>query len=106
MRKYFLLAVLILTSGSFAQNKYMIYLKDKGITKSERLEKTGESYQSALDELTERCIIRRIKNLGEDNIISYEDVPLRNEYLSVIETLDIKIENKLKWFNAVSAYLI
>ena len=105
MRKYFLLAVLILTSGSFAQNKYMIYLKDKGITKSERLEKTGESYQSALDELTERCIIRRIKNLGEDNIISYEDVPLRNEYLSVIETLDIKIENKLKWFNAVSAYL-
>ena len=40
--------------------------------------------------------------MGEDNYI-YEDVPLNENYLHQIETLGIKIENKLKWFNAVSA---
>ena len=105
MRPLFILITVILSVSSFAQTKYLIYFKDKGIDNSIRLEKTSSFYKSALNELTERCIERRIKNLGEDNIISYEDIPLRTDYVLNIEAMGIQIENKLKWFNAVSAYL-
>ena len=43
--------------------------------------------------------------MGEDNYITYEDLPLNENYVQQIENIGIKIENKLKWFNAVSAYL-
>jgi hypothetical protein len=95
----------VLLSTSFAQTKYLIYFTDKGITANESLEKNGEPFQSALNELTEKCITRRIKTLGEENIISYEDIPLKPEYIETLEAFGIKIENKLKWFNALSAYL-
>ena len=105
MKLLFILITVILSVSSFAQTKYLIYFKDKGIDNSMRLEKTSSFYKSAINELTDRCIERRIKNLGEDNIISYEDVPLRTDYVSNIEAVGIQIKNKLKWFNAVSAYL-
>ena len=105
MKVFLLLYVAILLSNSFAQTKYLIYFNDKGITASERLEKSSNLYQSALNELTPRCINRRIKNLGEENIISFEDIPIKPDYITSLESLGIKIENNLKWFNAVSAYL-
>ena len=43
--------------------------------------------------------------MGEDSFITYEDLPLKADYVSQIEQLGIKIENKLRWFNAVTAYL-
>jgi len=105
MKVFLLFFAAVLLSTSFAQTKYMIYFTDKGLTASERLEKSSNLYQSALSELTERSINRRIKNLGEGNIISFEDIPIKPDYISSLELLEIKIENKLKWFNAVSAYL-
>ncbi|MFB3057297.1 MAG: S8 family serine peptidase, partial [Ignavibacteriaceae bacterium] len=105
MKVFLLLYVAILLSNSFAQTKYLIYFNDKGITASERLEKSSNLYQSALNELTPRSISRRIKNLGEENIISFEDIPIKPDYITSLESLGIKIENNLKWFNAVSAYL-
>ena len=42
--------------------------------------------------------------MGE-NYITYEDIPLRNEYIDQLKADGIKIKNKLKWFNAVSAYM-
>jgi len=95
----------VLLSTSFAQTKYLIYFTDKGITENEQLEKNSDLYQSALSELTEKCINRRIKTLGEENIISFEDIPIKPDYISFLESHGIKIENNLKWFNAVSAYL-
>jgi len=105
MKVFLLFFAAVLFSTSFAQTKYMIYFTDKGITANEQLEKSGNLYKSALNELTERSINRRIKNLGEDNIISFEDIPIKPSYISSLESLGIKIENNLKWFNAVSAYL-
>jgi len=105
MKVFLLLYVAILLSNSFAQTKYLIYFNDKRITASERLEKSSNLYQSALNELTPRCINRRVKNLGEENIISFGDIPITPDYISSLESLGIKIENNLKWFNAVSAYL-
>ena len=105
MKVFLLFFAAVILSTSFAQTKYFIYFTDKGITANERLEKGSNLYQSALSELTERSIIRRIKNLGEENIISFEDIPIKSGYISSLESRGIKIENNLKWFNAVSAYL-
>ena len=105
MRLALFLAIAISFSNSFAQTKYLVYFKDKGITVNERFDKISALYQSALSELTERSINRRIKNLGEGNIISFEDIPIKPGYIFSLESLGIKIENNLKWFNAVSAYL-
>ncbi|TDJ53695.1 MAG: hypothetical protein E2O46_05585, partial [Ignavibacteria bacterium] len=105
MKVFLLFFAAVLFSTSLAQTKYMIYFTDKGITANEQLGKSSNLYQSALNELTERSINRRIKNLGEGNIISFEDIPIKPGYIFSLESLGIKIENNLKWFNAVSAYL-
>ena len=105
MKFYHLLIFFLLTVSLFAQDKYFIYFKDKEVPVENSIEKTNPAYTSALKELSDRCIQRRIKNLGEGNIISYEDIPIKPEYISAIENTGVKIENKLNWFNAVSAYL-
>ncbi len=104
MRK-FVLAIFIFSTISFSQTKYLIYFKDKGINPDQRLNKSSLLYQETLNHLSKRCIERRIKNMGEDNIITYEDIPVKDEYINQLKDFGIKIENKLNWFNAVSAYL-
>ncbi len=105
MKSYILWIFIVFTSISFPQSKYFIYFKDKGIESSARLEKSSPVYNSALSLLSTKSIERRIKNLGEDNIITFEDLPLKEDYVFQLEQIGIKIENKLRWFNAVSAYL-
>ncbi len=95
----------LLISSSFPQSKYYIYFKDKGTIKTETLNKFSGEYQSAIQNLSERSIQRRIKTLGEDNVINYDDLPIHQNYVDALTSSGIKIENKLSWFNAVSAYL-
>lgn len=105
MRTFFLLLFLSLTAISSAQTKYFIYFKDKGIMPSQSLSKASSYYQLAEKELSVRAIERRKKVLGDD-YVSYEDVPVNEQYVSILEKNGIKIANKLKWFNAVTSYLI
>lgn len=105
MIKYILSVIILIASLSSAQTKYFIYLKDKVVEEKVNLEKNSPAYLSALSLLSEKSIERRIKTLGNDDIISYEDLPIKSDYVFQIEQLGIKIENKLRWFNAVSAYL-
>ena len=105
MKKISFLLIFLFISNGYSQTKYFIYFKDKGVTPSESIFKNSTIYNSALALLTEKSIERRIKNLGEDNFITYEDLPLNEIYVNEIERLGIKIENKLRWFNAVTAYL-
>ena len=105
MKQYILWIFILFTSFSFPQSKYFIYFKDKGVESSFKLEKTNPVYISALSLLSQRSIERRIKNLDDDNIITYEDMPLMKDYVFQLEQSGIKIENKLRWFNAVTAYL-
>lgn len=105
MKNYILWIFIVFTSINFPQPKYFIYFKDKGVESSARLEKNTPVYNSGLSLLSTKSIERRIKNLGEDNIITYEDLPLKEDYIFQLEQIGIKIENKLRWFNAVSAYL-
>ena len=106
MKKIYILFFLLVISASvYSQTKYLIYFKDKGIAPGNTLQKTSALFKSAEKELSQRAIERRKQVMGEDNYITYEDIPLNENYIHQIENLGIKIENKLKWFNAVSSYL-
>lgn len=90
--------------SSYAQNKYYIYFKDKGVTENSKLLKTSEQFKLAEKELTSEAIERRKQVMG-DNYITFEDLPINEDYIDIISELGIKIQNNLKWFNAVTAYL-
>lgn len=105
-RKILLLAAFFLVCGfSFAQSKYMIYFKDKEVKPRQSLSKTSSLYKKAESMLSERSIQRRKKAMGEDDYLTYEDLPVKEEYIQKLEEMGIKISNVLKWFNAVSANL-
>jgi hypothetical protein len=105
MKKFIFLIFLGFASTVFSQSKYFIYFVDKGLSSSETLEKNSSVYNSTLSLLSEKSIQRRIKNMGEDSFITYDDLRLDSNYVLNIEELGIKIENKVRWFNAVTAYL-
>ncbi len=103
MKNLFVL-LLFLTSSIFAQEKYLIYFKDKGINTERKLLKEADKKMLAEKLLSKKSIERRKKTLGE-NYFTFEDLPLADNYLNELKAKGVKIENKLKWFNAVSAYL-
>ncbi len=103
MKKFFLLLLLIPFTFLSPQNKYFIYFRDKGEDAS--LRKSSLSYQKALQSISPRAIERRKKVLDEDSIITFEDLPVNEDYIGQLTSMGIKIENKLNWFNSVSAYL-
>ncbi|MEW6003861.1 MAG: S8 family serine peptidase [Stygiobacter sp.] len=103
MKRIFLLTVII-SSLLFAQDKYFIFFKDKGVSQSNRLNKTSLQFLQGEKELSPLAIERRKSVMGND-YITYEDLPIKDEYINSLISIGIKIENKLKWFNAVSAFL-
>ncbi|MCF8241898.1 MAG: S8 family serine peptidase [Melioribacteraceae bacterium] len=88
-----------------AQSKYFIYFVDKGNPDSEIINKSSQSYQSALNSLSTKAIARRKQSMGKDEIISFEDIPIKKNYINELENLGIEIIHQLRWFNSVSAYL-
>ncbi len=105
MKNFLFTFILILISSlMYGQEKYIIYFNDKGIEPGETLNKSTTIYKQALDNLTEHAIERRKKTMGNE-IITYEDLPLREDYITELQSKGIKIVHKLTWFNAVSAYV-
>ena len=104
MKKFAILFLLIFSAISYSQTKYLIYFKDKGIKKTQALSKASAFYTEAVNSLSQRSIERRKKSMG-NNFITYEDIPINKDYLQELTKSGVKIVNKLKWFNAVSAYL-
>jgi subtilisin family serine protease len=105
MKKYMLVFfILISLSNLIAQEKYLIYFKDKGNLSKQVLLKNSSIKALAKTTLSKKSIERRKKNLGK-NYFTFEDFPVNQAYIQKLEELNIKIINKLKWFNAVSAYL-
>ncbi|MEJ5351461.1 MAG: S8 family serine peptidase [Melioribacteraceae bacterium] len=96
--------LLILLSTTFAQSKYFVYFKDKGLQEEGILRKNSPLFLQAEKELSTKAIERRKKVLG-DNYITYEDLPINKDYIQQLENIGIKIIHVLKWFNAVSCYL-
>lgn len=99
-----LIILILFSSQIFSQEKYFIYFIDKGPEYLNGLNKSSLSYNPAINSLTPKSIERRQKNLGKD-FITYEDLPIYNNYLQQLENLEIKIIRNLNWFNCVSAYL-
>ena len=102
--KILLLLLLTACTISFAQTKYFIYFKDKGLSVGESLNKSTLYYKEAVKTLTPAAIERRRKTLGEE-FIDYDDIPVNENYIRAIEEEGITVINKLSWFNSVSAYL-
>lgn len=103
MKKIFCL-LFICSAIILPQNKYYIFLKDKGESNNQSLNKSSAQYKSALESLSQRAVERRKKVMGEDFIL-YEDLPLYQPYLTELDKNKVHIANQLKWFNAVTAYL-
>ncbi|MDZ4712286.1 MAG: S8 family serine peptidase [bacterium] len=86
--------------------KYWISFKDKGEFKPDVII-TPEStaYQKGKELLTDRAVKRRLKVLTQDNLISYSDLPLDNNYVNGVEKLGVDLIARSRWFNGVSAYM-
>ncbi len=102
--KIILLIFFFVATTSFAQEKYFIYFKDKEVSENKPLQKNSQIYKSALSTLSEKSIERRTRH-NESEIISFEDLPLRKDYLMTLEEMGIEIKHKLNWFNCVSAFI-
>ncbi len=105
MKRLFLFFLIIYSVNLFAQTKYLIYFIDKGFEQNKSLLKGTQEYNSAIELLSPKSIQRRLKTRSEDSLVTYEDLPIRQDYINQLESIGIKIQNKLKWFNAVTAYL-
>jgi len=103
MKSFLVTILLFLSSITFSQEKYFIYLKDKGI-ESNTLNKSSVNFIEAEKQLSKESIERRKQVMG-DEYITYEDLPLNKNYVAALETFDVKVIHELKWINAVSCYL-
>lgn len=100
MKTSIIIFTILFTASLIAQEKYLIYFKDK----DEVLSKIADKEKISNEILSEKSIERRKKNLGE-NYLTISDLPINENYIDKLEESNIKIINKLKWFNAVSAFL-
>lgn len=103
MKTLLFLIVLFPVMSAFCSGKYFIYFSDKGTDIS--LQKNSPAYNKAIQLLSTRAIERREKIMNRDSIITFEDIPVYQYYIDQLLSLGIKIENRLNWFNTVSAYL-
>ncbi|MDZ7765430.1 MAG: S8 family serine peptidase [Melioribacteraceae bacterium] len=94
---------LILAFSLTAQEKYLIFFEDKGISEEQFNENPQRFYKTATTHLSEQAIERRKKKLG-DNYITFKDFPVNQSYIDALKSSGIKVDNILKWFNAVSIY--
>ncbi len=92
-------------SNGISQTKYLIFFTDKGFGIQNGLLKSVELIKIAERHLSHKAIERRIKTLGRNNYLTFDDLPVSEKYINSLNRKGIKIINRLKWFNAVSAYL-
>jgi serine protease AprX len=86
----------LLENTSDNQFTVWVYFRDKG--------PDADSYlnnPSAL--VTERSLQRRSKVKPTNNLVDIKDVPVFADYVNEVSTSSLKIKNKTKWLNAVSA---
>ncbi|MEO8446233.1 MAG: S8 family serine peptidase [bacterium] len=112
MKKIFLTFIILFVtinvsiSQEKGDTKYWILFKDKGEFKPDVII-TPEStaYQKGKELLTDRAVKRRLKVLTQDNLISFSDLPLDNNYVTGVEKLGVDLIARSRWFNGVSAYM-
>jgi serine protease AprX len=72
-----------------------VYLNDKGPNAQQKL-------SNPLNLVTQRSIDRRLKVKSPENVVDLTDVPIYEEYVSLINSKALNVRNQIKWLNAVS----
>ena len=91
MKKILFIFFICFTSSVYAQDKYLIYFKDKGSFNQKSLSKSVDKEQLAKQFLSERSIERRIKSLGE-NYFNIEDCRLRMSIFKIYLEVELKLQ--------------
>ena len=87
------------SSGPDETIKAWVFFTDKGFS---TIADYSASLQTAESNLTERARKRRLKALGEDNIVGFIDIPVYQPYIDQVLAAGVKLRNTLRWFNAVT----
>jgi len=101
-----LILLFVFSSPTFAQTKYWIEFRDKGILPSS-FHKGNPVFDSVFASLSNESLLRRSQSLRQpiDCTVSIEDAPISQWYLRTLSKHGVKVLGKCKWMNAVSAYL-
>jgi subtilisin family serine protease len=103
---FFLLSGLTLSqtlSPETIAYRYLVYFKDKGDYKpGDKLEPGSDGYNLAKSFLSEKALWRRAKVLPESEIVNYNDLPVKQEYIDAVRNLGPGINGVSRWFNALS----
>ena len=105
MKILFFIFFLGIIISTFPQTKYLIFFKEKDITREHFLLKSNLTLNEAEKLISPRSINRRKKTMGEYLFLTYEDLPINENNILTLKALGVKIIHRLKWFNAVSAHL-
>jgi serine protease AprX len=98
MMRFIITFLILLPILVFSEERVWIYFKDKG----PYLQKRG--IEHARSHLTQRALERRYQRTDFPHF-DFTDIPVYQEYINVLENLNITIHMRSKWFNAVSVYL-
>ena len=104
---FFLILILYFCSNSAsAQTKFWIEFRDKGITANDFI-RGNPIFEATRKSLSKECLLRRALALNENPLatISIEDAPVCPRYLDSLRALGIIPIIRVKWENAVSAWL-
>lgn len=70
----------------------------------EILKKSSSDISETYKYISPNSAKRRLKS-SAGATLNFDDLPVNDNYISILQENGVKIENKLKWFNAVTAYL-
>ncbi|HEY9167270.1 MAG TPA: S8 family peptidase [Candidatus Kryptonia bacterium] len=103
MKAAFAVLILLYTSSLSAQNKYWVFFSDKpgvGISAHLLKTKTADQFLVSKGILSQRAIIRRLKVLSEDKVVSSSDFPVSENYVDGLKSEGFKVIGESRWFNA------
>jgi subtilisin family serine protease len=88
-------------SSSADDSKLLIWVffTDKGNT----LTKLNTSPENIVSPLS---LKRRAKTLDKSSLVDFSDLQVNNEYISGLQSLGFELNQKSRWFNGVSGYII
>ncbi|MFN3194741.1 MAG: S8 family serine peptidase [Chlorobiota bacterium] len=95
---YLLIIISIGYSPNLFAEKYRVFFKDKG---NQVLEYNNDLYNDILSSLDNKAIKRRKINLETDTILSYKDIPIYQNYLDSLHSLNIELISELTWYNYI-----
>lgn len=80
-------------------HKVWVFFTDKGIFTDEGYRQALRSAEAAL---TDRARARRMRARGPDNLVDFRDLPVFEEYVARVLSLDVKQRATTRWLNGIS----